>query len=68
MPLVNLTRATLRRAEFGFLGAIVLTLRQTPRLKGEGNFFGLFLSKLKFRQRAGAFGFFLVIFLGFLTN
>ena len=31
----SLTLATFRRAEFGFLGVIVLTTVQTPRLKGE---------------------------------
>ena len=34
MPLVSLTRATLRKAEFGFLGVIVYTLVHTPRLAG----------------------------------
>jgi len=33
MQLVNLTRAILRRAELGFLGVIVPTFMQTPRLK-----------------------------------
>src|SRR5579875_689715 len=35
LPLESRTRATLRRAEFGFLGVIVLTWRHTPRLNGE---------------------------------
>src|SRR6266545_7642471 len=34
MPLVSRTRAILRRAEFGFLGVIVRTWRQTPRFWG----------------------------------
>lgn len=34
MPLVNRTRAIFRKAEFGFLGVVVDTLMQTPRLKG----------------------------------
>src|ERR1044072_3336989 len=34
MPLVRRTRAILRRAEFGFLGVIVRTWRQTPRFWG----------------------------------
>src|SRR5688572_29523305 len=34
MPLVNRTRATLRRAEFGFLGVCVKTRTQTPRFWG----------------------------------
>ena len=36
MPLVNRTRAILRIAELGFLGVLVVTLVQTPRLNGEG--------------------------------
>src|SRR5437868_11802259 len=35
MPLESRTRATLRSAEFGFLGVIVLTWRQTPRFCGQ---------------------------------
>src|SRR2546426_3619704 len=35
MPVVSRTRATLRRAEFGFFGVWVLTRTQTPRLCGE---------------------------------
>jgi hypothetical protein len=35
MPLVNLTLATLRNAEFGFFGVMVLTWMQTPRFCGE---------------------------------
>lgn len=34
MPFVNRTRATFRRAEFGFLGVTVRTTVQTPLLKG----------------------------------
>src|SRR4051812_2160011 len=34
MPLVNRTRATLRSAEFGFLGVWVNTRTQTPRFCG----------------------------------
>src|SRR5688572_16232545 len=34
MPLVSRTRATLRRAEFGFLGVAVQTRVQTPRRWG----------------------------------
>src|SRR3954453_6326349 len=34
MPLVRRTRATLRRAEFGFLGVVVYTRVQTPRRCG----------------------------------
>src|SRR6516165_3600670 len=35
MPLVSRTRATLRSAEFGFLGVVVYTRVQTPRRWGE---------------------------------
>src|SRR3954464_4040366 len=34
MPLVRRTRATLRRAEFGFLGVLVYTRVHTPRRWG----------------------------------
>src|SRR5690348_11025113 len=34
MPLVRRTRAIFRSAEFGFLGVIVRTWRQTPRFCG----------------------------------
>jgi hypothetical protein len=34
MPLVSRTRATLRRAEFGFFGVAVYTRVQTPRRCG----------------------------------
>ena len=34
LPFVNRTRATLRRAEFGFLGVVVYTRVQTPRFCG----------------------------------
>src|ERR671937_2834584 len=34
MPLVSRTRATLRRAEFGFLGVVVYTRVHTPRRCG----------------------------------
>src|SRR5436853_7775055 len=39
MPLVRRTRATLRRAEFGFLGVVVYTRVQTPRRCGAATFF-----------------------------
>src|SRR3981081_2171121 len=39
MPLVRRTRATLRSAEFGFLGVIVYTRVQTPRRWGAATFF-----------------------------
>src|SRR5581483_6743509 len=39
MPLVSLTRATLRRAEFGFFGVVVYTRVHTPRRCGAATFF-----------------------------
>src|ERR1700752_2349015 len=39
MPLVSRTRATLRRAEFGFFGVVVYTRVQTPRRCGAATFF-----------------------------
>src|SRR3954452_3424532 len=35
MPLESRTRATLRRAEFGFFGVMILTCRQTPFFCGQ---------------------------------
>src|ERR1700745_4364686 len=42
MPLESRTRATLRRAEFGFLGVMVLTTVQTPRFCGQPCMAGCF--------------------------
>jgi hypothetical protein len=39
MPPEMRTRATLRRAEFGFLGVVVWTRVQTPRRCGAATFF-----------------------------
>src|SRR3954468_8837452 len=39
MPPEMRTRATLRRAEFGFLGVVVYTRVQTPRRCGAATFF-----------------------------
>jgi len=47
MPLVNLTLATFLKAEFGFLGVVVKTFRQTPLLKGEEKSWGRFFKTLK---------------------
>jgi len=68
MPLVSLTLATLRKAEFGFFGVTVDTFMQTPLLNGEGNLEGLFLITLKPRQSAGALGLYFSCFLGRLIN
>src|SRR3954471_9183899 len=39
MPLVSRTRATFRRAEFGFFGVVVYTRVQTPRRCGAASCF-----------------------------
>jgi hypothetical protein len=41
-PFVRRTRATLRRAEFGFFGVVVYTLMQTPRFCGQACIAGVF--------------------------
>jgi len=43
MPFVSLTRATLRRAEFGFFGVTVKTRVQTPRFCGAPRSAGVFV-------------------------
>ena len=55
IPLVSRTRAIFRIAEFGFFGVLVVTLMQTPRLKGAGKKFGRFLIELKLLVRATDF-------------
>jgi hypothetical protein len=42
MPLVSRTRATFRRAEFGFFGVVVYTRVQTPRFCGAPRSAGVF--------------------------
>src|SRR5947199_6099670 len=42
-PFVNLTRATLRSAEFGFLGVVVYTRVHTPRFCGHSRMAGDFV-------------------------
>src|SRR3972149_6119286 len=55
MPLVRRTRATLRSAEFGFLGVWVRTLVQTPRFWGLPSPLTMrFVRALKRKRRAGA--------------
>lgn len=68
MPLVNLILAILRKAEFGFLGVIVLTDKATPLLKGEEWMTGAFFLLLKLNAKAGALVFALDFLLGFLSN
>src|SRR5207237_2827192 len=43
IPVVRRTRATLRRAEFGFFGVVVYTRVQTPRRCGDERSAGLFV-------------------------
>src|SRR6185503_20771991 len=50
MWLVSRTRATLRRAEFGFLGVEVNTRTQTPRFCGEPCKAGLSVLDLSFSR------------------
>jgi hypothetical protein len=68
MPLVSLTRAIFRRAEFGFLGVVVLTFRHTPRLKEPAVSIGLFLRVLKTYLKAGVLVFFSTDFRGRLLS
>jgi len=68
MPLVKRTLAIFLIAELGFLGVLVVTLVQTPRLKGEGKYTGLFFIVLKLRAKATAFDLERSIFLFFLFN
>jgi hypothetical protein len=66
--LVKRTLATFLKAEFGFFGVIVKTFTQTPLLKEDGNFFGLFFKRLKANDKAGALWRFFNDFLGFFIN
>src|SRR5712691_37495 len=61
MPLVSRTRAILRNAELGFLGVMVRTCTQTPRLSGLpfGTAYRRWRSALKLKRSAGAAVFFL---------
>src|SRR5262245_24304226 len=61
MPLVSRTRATLRSAEFGFLGVWVRTWVHTPRFCGEpdlpSTLRSRFVWELKLKSSAGAVAF-----------
>src|SRR5512146_3110137 len=58
MLFVRRTRAILRSAEFGFLGVIVRTWRQTPRFCGAPGIGSTFWRRLfQFLRIAGAFTF-----------
>jgi len=69
-PLVSFTLATLRRAEFGFFGVIVVTFVHTPRFCGHPLFIltVLFLRVLKSVCMAGDFDLFLLLLRGFLMS
>src|SRR3990170_3924175 len=63
MPLVRRTRATFRRAEFGFFGVCVRTLVQTPRFCGLPSPRTIrFFRALKWKRRAGALVFLMTFF------
>jgi len=68
MPLLKRTLVTFLKAELGYLGVAVKTLRQTPLLKGDGCFLGLFFRVLKLKLVAGVLLFFIFLFLPFLIN
>jgi len=68
MPLVNLTLAIFRSAEFGFLGVVVETFVQTPRLKGAGKKTGLFFKTLNPFARATVLCLAWTLILFFLIN
>lgn len=68
IPFVNRTRATFRKAEFGFLGVIVFTERQTPLLNGEGEKVGLFFKTLKLRLKATALDLYPIFFRPFFIS
>jgi hypothetical protein len=68
IPLVNRTRAIFRRAEFGFLGVVVVTFVHTPRLNGDGYLVGWFIKELNPRLSATAFGFVVTFVRPFLIS
>jgi len=70
MPLESLTLAILRKAEFGFLGVVVVTFKQTPRLKAAplANSCFFRLKVLETTRKAGVFDFFFLDCRFFLIN
>src|SRR5690606_2740269 len=69
MPFESRTRAILRSAELGFLGVMVLTCVQTPRLNGEPLPRVSFpFSTLRLKRSAGAFTFAITRLRGFRTS
>ena len=70
MLLVSLTRATFRRAEFGFLGVMVRTWVHTPRFCGDPFAPRTIrpFSALYVKRRAGALFFLAIFFRPFRTS
>src|SRR5215212_10541457 len=69
MPFVRRTRAILRSAEFGFLGVIVRTWRQTPRFCGApGMATCLRLIPFQFLRMAGALTFLILVWRPWRTS
>jgi hypothetical protein len=70
MPLESLTLAIFLKAEFGFLGVVVVTLTQTPRLNGEpfGNSVRFRRMVFKTGAKAGVFDFLPMVFRPFLIS
>src|SRR3989344_1858478 len=66
--LESLTLATFLRAEFGFLGVIVLTESTTALLKGEGSSLNFLSLALNQRRREAVLVFFVSLFLPFLIS
>jgi hypothetical protein len=64
VPFTNLTFAIFRKAEFGFFGGIVVTLRQIPLLKGDIKGVFLFFKLFHVPNNAGD----LLLFEGFLLG
>ncbi|KKT69602.1 MAG: hypothetical protein UW65_C0018G0003, partial [candidate division WWE3 bacterium GW2011_GWB1_44_4] len=64
----NLTLATFRSAELGFLGVWVLTCRHTPFLNGDAKLVNDRFLALKKSRKAGVVVFFDLDFLFFRTN
>jgi len=62
------TLQTLRSAEFGFFGVIVLTCKITPLLKGDGFSEKRLSLALNQRLKAPFLDFFTILFLPFLTS
>ncbi len=68
IPFERRTLAIFRKAEFGFLGVIVFTERQTPLLNGELKLEYLFFKLLNAKVSAGDFDLRLDLLLGFFIS